>query len=374
MARPHPAASAPLPTGRVPAAPGYIRGMAPGLLFALTLAQAAGPCGACTPGANAWLAQVEAAPPPHPEPGYHFAADVAAELAPLVAERPGVIHPFELGRSGEDRPIVGFRMQDPGAPVVGRLLVFANIHAMEWVPTEVALAFAKEFVANPVPGVEVVLVPSLNVDGRAAVERDLEAGRTKVYRRGNAAQVDLNRDFPVNRESRAIWKVLIPGRYVVSPAPLSQPETRALDHLAAAEPFDAAVSLHAFGGFFYSPWAGRWERPRELRSFGRLGGVMQAAMANHPYRPRQLSRWGFFFRGLGMEVDHLYATYGTLSFLIETTRSGIAGPADLSTPFRWYNPRDPAPHAREGVRYLRALAIEVAQGRAKRVSPPGAPT
>lgn len=344
-----------------------------GLLTALAFAFAAPPCGACTPGAAAWLATVPEAPAPHPEAAYHFAADVDAALAPLVAQRPGVIRPFPVGRSGEGRPIEGFRLVDPGAPVVGRLLVFANIHAMEWVPTEVALAFAEAFVANPVPGVEVVVVPSLNVDGRAAVERDLLAGRTRVYRRGNAAQVDLNRDFPVNRESRAIWKALIPGRYAVSPGPLSQPESQALDRLAASEPFDAAVSLHAFGGFFYHPWAGRWERPPDRREFGRLGTVMQAAMARHPYKPRQLSRWGFFFRGLGMEVDHLYATYGTLSFLVETTRSGIAGPADLATPFRWYNPRDPAPHAAEGVRYLRALALEVASGRAHRVPPPGAP-
>ncbi len=333
-------------------------------LLTATLAQAT--CGACSAEGRAYqvyAAEARAASAEdHPENAYLFAADVHEELATISGERPGVVRPFRVGTSGADRPIWALRLVDPAVPARGTLLVFANIHALEWVPTEVAVAFALDFAAAPIPGVEIVLIPSLNVDGRALVEEDLRAGRN-VYRRGNAARVDLNRDFAVNRESRAIWKALIPGRYVVSPAPLSQPESRALDALADAERFDAAVSLHAFGGFFYSPWAGRWERPADHAEFGRLGGLMQNAMVNHPYRPRQLSRWGFVFRGLGMELDHLYGSYGTYAFLVETTRSGVETLADLGSNFRIYNPRDPGPHAREGVRYLRALATEVASGR-----------
>lgn len=342
-------------------------------LFLLVAASLAGAdCGACTPGARAYVEAVRAEPPvaEHPEAGYHFAGEVHAALAPLVAEKPGVIRPFRLGQSGRDRPVWGFRLQDPAVEPRGKLLVFANIHALEWVPTEVALAFAEAFVAHPIPGVEVTIVPTLNVDGRAAVEDDLRAGRD-VYRRGNAAQVDLNRDFAVHRESDAVWKVLLPARYRVSPGALSQPESRMVDALAARERYDAAVSLHAFGGFFYYPWAGRWARPADHAELHRLGVLMQASMARHPYRPRQLSRWGFFFRGLGMELDHLYATYGTRAFLVETTRSGVASPADLGSNFRIYNPRDPRPHAAEGVRYLRALAAEVATGRV-RARPPAA--
>lgn len=295
----------------------------------------------------------------HPEPLYHFAAEVHAALAPLVAERPGVIRPFEVGRSLEDRPIWGFRISDPASPVRRRLLVFANIHAMEWVPTEVATAFAAEMAEWPPPGLEITVVPSLNVDGRARVEADLRAGEN-VFRRGNAAKVDLNRDFAVNREARAVWRHLIPSRYKVSPAPLSQPESRAIDALAAATHFDVAVSLHAFGGFLYYPWSGLFARAPDWAVFHRIGEIMQSGMGAHAYRPRQLSRWGFFFRGHGMELDHLYGTYGTYAFLVETTRSGISGPADLGNHFRFYNPRDPRRHTREGVGMLRALARDLA--------------
>lgn len=343
------------------------------MLLALLLAAgfASADCGACTPGARAYVAWVReelAAPTPHPEPGYHFADEVHRALAPWVESRPGVVRPFRVGQSVEDRPIWGFHLQDPAVEPRGRLLVFANIHALEWVPTEVALAFGLAFAADPVPGVELTLIPTLNVDGRALVEADLREGRD-VYRRGNARRVDLNRDFAVNRDSPAVWRHLIPGRYAVSPEPLSQPESRALDALVARERHDAAVSLHAFGGFFYYPWAGRWARAADHAEFHRLGRMMQDAMASHPYRPRQLSRWGFFFRGLGMELDHLYGTYGTYAFLVETTRSGVETPADLGSNFRIYNPRDPARHAAEGVRYLRALAVEVASGRVRARSP-----
>ena len=216
--------------------------------------------------------------------------------------------------------------------------------------------------AFPVPNVEIVVVPSLNPDGRAKVETDLLAGRN-AYRRGNRDNVDLNRDFAVNRTSDAVWKAIIPSRYATSPGALSQPESRALDALAAAEHFDAAVSLHAFGGFIYYPWAGRWERAPDWPEFQRLGLIMQAGMGDHAYKPRQLSRWGFFFRGLGMELDHLYGTYGTRAFLVETTRSGLSPlrPGEWGNHFRLYNPRDPAPHIRRGVGLLRALAGELAR-------------
>jgi hypothetical protein len=204
------------------------------------------------------------------------------------------------------------------------------------------------------------VIPSLNPDGRAKVERDLVEGRN-AFRRGNANNVDLNRDFEVNREARAIWRHVIPRRYATSPSPLSQPESRALDALADAERFDVAVSLHAFGGFLYYPWAGRWERPADWKEFHRLGLVMQGAMGAHAYRPRQLSRWGFFFRGHGMEIDHLYGKYGTKAFLVETTRSGIdpLRPGEWKRHFRTYNPRDPARHVREVVDALRALARDL---------------
>lgn len=308
--------------------------------------------------------------PPHPEPAYHFADEVFHEIAAVAKERPEIVRPFLVGHTTQDRPIWGFRVSDPATPVRRKMLVFANIHALEWVPTEDALAFLLDTARDPVPGVEVTVIPVLNPDGRAKVEDDLRAGRNE-YRRGNGAvnakgkpaPVDLNRDFAVNAEPRAVWQAIIPGRYAHSAVPLSQPESQALDRLADAERFDVAVSLHAFGGYFYYPWAGRWERPADWATYDALSLRMQAAMGKHAYKPRQLSRWGFFFRAQGAELDHLYGKYGTLTWLVETTRSGLSPfrPKEWKVHFRWYNPRDPAPHVEGGRRFLRELLVAVGE-------------
>lgn len=292
----------------------------------------------------------------HPESHYHFAAEVFHAIVDADAARPGVIQAQRIGESLASRPIWAFSVHDPAFPVQKRLLLIANIHAMEWVPTEDALAFLLDYAAQPEPGVEVVIVPILNPDGRARVEADLQAGRN-LYRRGNQAQVDLNRDWSVNRESKAIWRHLIPGRYTTSPSALSQPETRAVDHLLrdpGPVPFSGFVSLHSFGGFIYYPWAGLFERAPDRKRMHAIAQTMHDGMGAHPYKPLQLSRWAFFFRGLGMEIDHVYGEFGIPAFLVETTRSGIEGLPDLHTYFRWYNPREPARHVQAGLGMLRA--------------------
>ena len=342
-------------------------------LFALALwalwalcAQAA-PAGLPSPGLDraahldAWRAT--ASPPaPHPEPAYRFLADLPGELAPLFEQYPGRISVEEIGRTVQGEPIWAFHVRDPATPPTQRLLVTAQIHALEWITTEVAVAFLVEMVRHPPPGVAITVIPVLNVDGRHKVERDLVAG-DDVYRRGNAPNIDLNRDFAVNREARAVWRHVIPRRYTTSPAPLSQPESRALDRLAAREGFDVAISLHAWGGYFYYPWAGRWERPPDRAAFEALGRVMQGGQPSRAYRVQQLGRWAFFFRGHGMEIDHLYATYGTHAFLVELTRGGrsLWRPRTWRPRFRIYNPEDPAPAVARGVGALRALARHMAR-------------
>lgn len=301
-----------------------------------------------------WAAAQPAAP--HPEPAYRFEADVHTELRALVEAMPERVTPIRVGRSTENRPIWGFRVRDHRVPTARKLLVIANIHALEWITTEVALGLLSALAAHPPPGVEVVVVPVLNPDGRAKVERDLREGGN-VYRRGNAPNVDLNRDFAVNREARAVWRHVIPRRYTTSEAALSQPESQALDRLAGAEGFDVAVSLHAYGGWLFYPWAGDWDRPADRATFERLARAAQRGQGGRAYNPKQLGRWAFFFRGHGMELDHLYGQHGTLAFLWELTRG--RNPLDVGAwgdKFRIYNPPDPARAVRRDVDGLRVLA------------------
>ncbi|MEZ4317397.1 MAG: M14 family metallopeptidase [Myxococcota bacterium] len=298
------------------------------------------------------------APVPEVAEGYRFTGDLFAHLARRAAERPGVVTVESIGESVRGEPIWAFHVQRPGPEAPQKALVFAGIHALEWISTEVAVDLLDELIEAPPDGVRVTVIPLLNPDGRDRVEQDLMSGENR-YRRGNGANIDLNRDFAVNTEVRAVWSALIPGYYSHSAVPLSQPESRALDRLLAREGYDRSASLHAFGGYIYTPWAGRFARPEAWAEHVELGRRMERAQGAHAYRTRQLARWGFFFRAQGAEVDHVYGTYGTLSYLIELTRSGV----DLRRPFhswktyfRWYNPTNVARHRKKGLAAVRVLA------------------
>lgn len=323
----------------------------------------------CPPGFSAWLEHQVVVE--HPESAYHFGAEIFHEIGDRIEAAPGLITPECIGTSLEGRPIWAFHIQDPAVEPVGSMLVFANIHALEWISSEAALGFFKEATTFPYQPARITVIPVLNPDGRFRVEQDVRAGKN-VYRRGNAEHVDLNRDFAIHREVQAVWARFLPGYYSTSPQALSQPETQALDALAGRELYDASVSLHAFGGFLYYPWSGRFARNPDWKQFHALGVQMQAEQGAHAYRPRQLSRWGFFFRAQGSDLDHFYGKYGTFSFLIELTRSGVVvgDPKTWKTYFRWYNPIDPSYHTAQGVAALRALLRAVVRGDARRREPP----
>lgn len=265
----------------------------------------------------------------------------------------------EIGRTTLGNPIWAFHVTDPDVRAPEQVLVFAGIHALEWITVETAFQLLDDLVAHPPRGVSVTVIPCLNVDGRLRSEADQRYG-DNTYRRGNGAEppVDLNRDFAVNHEASSLWRHVLPGYHGSSAAPLSQPESRALDALAARETYDRAVSLHAFGGYLYYPWSGRWERPPDHAEYVAMGRAMEAAQGPGAYRTKELSRWGFFFRANGTEIDHLYGRYGTRSFLVELTRSGfdVRRPrASLREYFRWYNPEDPRRHVERGVAAVQAL-------------------
>ena len=326
---------------------------------------------------DTWAERLTPAPHPERAADYRFMAQLYPELAALGARHPDLITPILVGRSVEKRPIWGFRFRHPQIPVEKRVLVFAQLHALEWVGAEVAAAYMTALAEYPPrgleaymgglpPGVEVIVVPIANPDGRRAAERDLVEGRARTYRRGNARKVDLNRDWTVHREATALWRHLLPSYYVTSPdGPLSQPESRALDRLAregfGGPPPDVVVSLHAFGGYLYYPWGGRFYRVEERAEYERVGALMAEAQKGRPYKVKQLSHWGFLFRIQGAELDHFHEVYGAQSWLIELTRSGIRlrQPSTWRDYFRWYNPVEPTPHVVDGAGALLALTREV---------------
>ena len=280
----------------------------------------------------------------HPEPNYRYYSEFSAQIAEKMMEKPGVVSAFRVGRTVEHRSIWGFRVRNPMHSPRYKILIFGGLHPLEWVGTEATVDALLELIDHPPKYTEVVFIPLLNVDRRYVVQKDLDREKRK-YRRSNAGGEDLNREFEIHRDPVSPFQWVFPDRYQVSTAPLSQPESQALDRLAKSEKFDASISLHSFGGYIYYPWAGRYDRPPDWKEFHKLAIIMkQAQPYPRPYRVKQLSHWYFMFQVPGTELDHLYGKYAIRSFLIETTRSGVPlwKLSLRKDPFRLYNPINPS--------------------------------
>jgi len=289
--------------------------------------------------------------------GYRNAAGCVLRVDELVRASGGLAAPVVYGASAEGSPLWGVRVGE-GAR---RVLYLGNIHAIEFVGTEVVLAILDGLIADPVDGVEAWLVPIANPDGRARAEANAAAGRRRFVRH-NARGVDLNRNFDVGFRADYWMHRLLPGIYRPGSGPCSEPEVAALRDLCAAHPPHAAISFHAFGGWIFYPWASRAEPPADEARFAATASRLAASM-RRPYRVSQLGRWARWFRAYGAEIDHLYGRHGTLAFLIEVSRGGVEvnRPRTWADPLAWFNPRDPSPDVHDVLPAARLLAEETRQ-------------
>jgi hypothetical protein len=282
--------------------------------------------------------------------GYRSLDDVVAALHDLAAASPaGRIAPIGAGALGE--PLFAVELGPPAARRVTAIL--AGTHALEWIGVEVMLALLGRLAAAPPTDRRILAIPVLNPDGYRQVERDLLAGKRR-FRRSNGGDIDLNRNWPTHFRVRPSRTLASPGWS--GPAPLSAPELRAaaaaLDGAAAVARLDLALSLHSFGRKILVPWGGRWRRPAAAPRLVAAARAVQARIGER-YDVVQCSRWlpGAFAHGT--ELDHLHARYDATTLLVECSRGGIGrDPRALLEPFRWYNPRQPAPIAADLARAL----------------------
>jgi murein peptide amidase A len=174
-------------------------------------------------------------PQPQPQP--------SRSMSSTVTPVPGA--EVIIGRSRQGRRIVAARFGSGPR----RLLVVGGVHGGEF-GRPVAEHLIAYLAAHPQavpPGSRIDVIPCLNPDGAA------------LRRRGNARNVDLNRNFPT-----ADWRHELRSGDPAAPecnggtGPASEPETRALlGYLRHG--FDGVVSLHSKGGFidFNGPHGGR---------------------------------------------------------------------------------------------------------------------
>lgn len=228
---------------------------------------------------------------------------------------------------------------EPPRPPRGTTLVLAGLHAMEHVGPATCLALLERAAgpSSPWTDVRLVVLPIANPDGFRAAETYL-AGGGRGFIRKNADRVDLNRNFAAFWDDGYYLNRLLPSAFAPGPEPLSEPEARAIDRIAADERPDYAVSLHAFGELIYYPYGGSRERPPDADRLATIAAAM-AATQRRPYRAYQLGRRSRLFKARGCEIDHLYREHRALSFLIEIGAGPrLARPRTLTRAYTWFTP------------------------------------
>ena len=131
-----------------------------------------------------------------------------------------VIGVRRIGTSVKDRPIRAYHLGNPKARTTA--VVLGSMHGNEKAGLSVVDALRD---GQPVKGVNMWVIPTINPDGVAANDRQ------------NAHGVDLNRNFPHD------WAPLT-GEYYSGPKPLSEPESRAFKRFVNRVDPKFIVSFH----------------------------------------------------------------------------------------------------------------------------------
>lgn len=310
-----------------------------------------------------------------------------AQIRALAARHPDVCRCEEIGRSREGRPLLALRLNaphaagpTPGASAPGaarervaahaasgtdarppRLLVSAQIHAIELVAGRTALAVAQRLaeagsasraasrsdardaeLARLLARAEIVVVPLLNPDGAARVWRRDGFVRLRDAR-ATAGGVDPNRNFPFAGGLAASgWNAAATragSAYYRGPHPLSEPECAALARLALRERFCAAVNVHSIGGVVYLPEPAGPDAARARHVLASFDGPFQSRQSLRRYTPVRHAR----ARDVGQLDPFLLDALGTPSVTVEVTRPGLEmlRPWYATRLFWWANPPSP---------------------------------
>jgi predicted deacylase len=247
------------------------------------------------------------------------------------------------GTSVEGRPIHAFDLGNPaGSPV----LLSGLMHGVEMVGALALLDFVRGVIEGPrgdlLRDARLVVIPVVNPDAYHENCTRLLLGRS-AFQRCNARGVDLNRNFPWLRQ-RMPWNPLGGSRFhlsphYVGPAPLSEPESRALHAVADALRPRVSLAFHSFGELLLYPWA-YTSRPNPKRDvYQRAGRAFVKGLQGPQYRVMQATDW---YATVGDMDDWLDAAYGTLAFTVEVSRPmrRLANARRWSNPFAWSNPVD----------------------------------
>ncbi|XP_016971864.1 carboxypeptidase D isoform X1 [Drosophila rhopaloa] len=183
-------------------------------------------------------------------PHYLKNQEIGELFTQLAKDYPDLAQAYTIGKSLEDRPIYALALSAPTAESKnGDLLrpmvkLVANIRGDETVGRQMVLYMA-EYLATHYEGDSVVqdllnrteihFLPTCNPDGFAKAQEGNCESLPNYVGRGNAANIDLNRDFPDRLEQSHVHQLRAQSR---------QPETAALVNWIISKPFVLSANFH----------------------------------------------------------------------------------------------------------------------------------
>ena len=281
---------------------------------------------------------------------YHTAAGLEEELRGAAGGAAVQAEVQTLGQSEEGRPIFGVCFGD-GDYRKPEMLYYAGAHSMEFIGVEAALDVVRKLADRNMPAalrnalerVNVWVIPVLNPDGYAAVEKMLSTGLGLAIGRKNANGVDLNRNFPVGfyQFPRSVFagSPLKVSPHYRGGGPCSEAESQVFRDFILGRNIKLSLDFHSFGACILFPYHHTKKKCRDHETLLRLGQGI-AGRQERPYVVKP--SWNLYFANGDID-DWMYDECNVLPLAMEIGKFGM-DPRRLETllnPFFWANPVDP---------------------------------
>ena len=284
---------------------------------------------------------------------FHTWADIRSTVDCWKQQHPGLIREESLGKTAEGRDIPILRITDEsagGSKDRPQILLMGGIHPREQQPQVAILRIGAELlegygqdplITRLVKTRQIWLIPVLNVDGKIYDLGQSEGKQHRANWRKNRSKgadggvgVDLNRNFTM-RWGGGSQK---PGAATYQgPAPLSEPETRALAAFLESHAVRVFVDIHSHMGAVFQPMF--LIEDEHARYASMMGGIFAAQKSR--YRTyTNLPAAGACpadTRGgdTGLSFQHSYYAAGVYSFNLEVRGSSFYdAPARIEQEYR----------------------------------------
>ncbi len=278
---------------------------------------------------------------------YPSTAQMYDEIRVMAKAYPDNAELIEYGKSVKGQPLYALRFHlNDGAKRPGGM-VAANIHGEEWIANRAAMAIAHRVingiieddprVVDVLSKMDIYILACLNPDGYDSTFQSKGKAPFNDMRR-NANGVDLNRNFPIPRGAKQkpanIESSMNPG-----PAPLSEPETKAVVDFVLEHDIIATVDYHSVIGIFGTPSC------YSLACFNRYSKMCWAHFKNqrdvHYYYMVIPAMFGREVFPNQME-PYLYHEHGVMAILVELGVQPVNMIQNRSTAaFETFNPKNP---------------------------------